>query len=281
MSKGSYEEEAAAGYARSRYEMLDAGRVLPQPFDGVVKTSAPRADEVSSLTAPLLRQHGAAMVLLDEPFSDEEYLAFGAGLGTATEETDPAVQPFVTHRVILNLLGANRRTDDVALQPFAENSLSLHSEGSGRVAAEQPRYIVLMCCHPGPRPSSAQTVLVPMDGVAERLSAREREVLSRTRYAHLPPGETILREHEGRPAFSFRDFLGGRLDWVNDGGDEPEAVDAALVRLHAAMYAPLAQGVHWQPGLLVVIDNRRHFHGRTAGSAPAGAPRHLKRLRIR
>ncbi|WP_410635025.1 TauD/TfdA family dioxygenase [Amycolatopsis sp. cmx-4-83] len=281
MSKGSYEEKAAPGYARSRHELLDAGRVLPPPFDGVAKTSAPRAADVFALVEPMLREHGAGVVLLDEPFADEEFVAFGARLGTATEETDPAVQPFVTGGVILNLLGKNRRTDDVSLQPFAENSLSLHTEGSGRVAVDQPRYIVLMCCHPGPRPTAAQTALVPMEEIFGRLSAGDREVLSRTRYAHLPPGETILREHDGRPVFSFRDFLGGRLDWVNDGGDPPEAVDVALENLHAAMYAPGARGVHWQRGLLVVIDNRRHFHGRTAGTAPAGEPRHLKRLRIR
>jgi alpha-ketoglutarate-dependent taurine dioxygenase len=117
--------------------------------------------------------------------------------------------------------------------------------------------------------------------VTARLTPREREVLSRTRYAHLPPGEPVLRPGEDAPVFSFRDFLTDTLDWVNDGGDDPAEVNAALESLLTAMYAPGARGVRWSAGLLVVIDNTRHFHGRTAGETSTSRPRHLKRLRIR
>ncbi|GAA0636809.1 hypothetical protein GCM10010174_68130 [Kutzneria viridogrisea] len=276
-----YTEQDHHEHVPWRHKLLDAGEVLPSPLGGAVRACGPRPKEVLALVATDLSTHGVAAVQLNEPFSDNDFVEFGAGLGTATEETDPAVQPFVTDGVILNLLGKHHHTNDVSLQPFAENSLSLHSEGSGRIAAEQPRYIVLMCCHPGDDPTSSQTVLISMADVAARLSAQQVKVLSRTRYAHLPAGETIVRLGTSQPVFSFRDFLGDRLDWINDEDDDPETVNAAIGALLAAMYAPGAAGVHWRRGLMVVIDNTRHFHGRTAGLVSVRNPRHLKRLRIR
>jgi alpha-ketoglutarate-dependent taurine dioxygenase len=280
---GSFTEQDDQPHVRSRHQMLDAGVVLRPPFDGVTGTCAPHADKVMELVAPSLRDHGAAVVLLEEPFTDGAFADFGTRLGTAAPETDPAVRPFVTNGVILNLISKHGRTSDVTLQPFAENSLSLHSEGSGRPATEQPRHIVLMCCHPGADPTSSQTVLVNMAEVAARLSTQDLDVLARTRYAHLPSGETILRGDPDRPMFSFRDFLGDRLDWVDDGDDvdDPAAVNDAVEHLLTAMYTAPANGVHWRRGLLVVIDNTRHFHGRTAGLSVPERPRHLKRLRIR
>ncbi|HEX7309077.1 TauD/TfdA family dioxygenase [Lentzea sp.] len=237
--------------------------------------------DVADVVRAELRQHGAAVVELADTLSDEDFRAFGAHLGDAMPEIAPAVQPFVTDGVILNLVTRHAHTADTSLQPFAENSLSLHSEGSGRTAGEQPRYIVLMCEDPGADPASAQTVLVSMSVVLQRLSAEDRAVLSRTRYADLPAGETILREHEGREVFAFRDFLHDELKWVNEGDDGDDAVDRALQALLAGMYESGASGVLWRRGLLVVIDNTYFFHGRTAGVSSPAHPRHLKRLRLR
>lgn len=281
MRTGTFLERDDHAHVPLRRAMLDSSAILPMPLGVVPAPGAPRPSDVADAVAKGLREQGAGLVQLDEPLSDADFVEFGAALGTATEETDPAVQPFVTDKVILNLVNRHERTADVALQPFAENSLSLHSEGSGRPLHEQPRYIVLMCCSPGADPTSAQTVLIPMADVLDRLTPRQREVLSRTRYAHLPAGQTILREHGAGWAFSFRDFLGDALNWVNDADDEPGEVDEAIRALLAAMYQPGALGVHWSRGLLVVIDNARFFHGRTAGVTSPLRPRHLKRLRIR
>ncbi|MFD9698287.1 TauD/TfdA family dioxygenase [Lentzea sp. NPDC059081] len=280
MRTGVFAEQDSHVHVTSRRVLLDSSEPLPEPLGGAVVPAGGTPAEVARVVRAALRQHGAAVVELAELLSDDDFRAFGTHLGTAMPETDPAVQPFVTDGVILNLVTRHAHTADISLQPFAENSLSLHTEGSGRTAGQQPRYIVLMCQDPGANPASAQTVLVPMSAVLHRLSPEHQAVLSRTRYAHLPAGETILRAHEGRAVFSFRDFFHDKLEWVNEAGDSAEVVDQALQELLSAMYAAGAVGVHWRRGLLVVVDNTYFFHGRTAGVSSPAHPRHLKRLRL-
>jgi hypothetical protein len=185
--------------------------------------------------------------------------------------------------VVLNLRDVHGATGDVALQPFSRGPLTLHSEGSGRPVADQPRYLVLMCLHPGGSAVAAQTALVPMAAVAAALDERSLAVLTRTRYRASIAGPAIARTLGGRVVFSFRDFAGQQLEWAHTGDADAAEVAGVLRGLLACLYRPdPATGVHWAPGLLVVLDNRRWFHGRTAapaGAAPGG--RHLKRLRLR
>ena len=138
-----------------------------------------------------------------------------------------------------------------------------------------------MCCDPG-APAAAQTVLVPMAGVAGSLQADQHALLTQTRYRRSREGPTICRELSGRPVFSFRDFERGALEWTYLGGQPDPDVNGALRAVLSAMYrSPAAAGVRWERGLLVIIDNTYFFHGRTAGSASTtAATRHLKRLRI-
>jgi hypothetical protein len=230
-----------------------------------------------------LAERGLALVRLDAPLPDAEFIALGEMLGEPMPETDPAVRPFVERDVLLNLTAVHGATDDVSLQPFATGSLTLHSESSGRPAAQQPRYIVLMCCDPGDDGASAQTVLVSMADVARGLSERARRVLSHTRYRGPHDLPTVARSCGGRVAFSFRDFNGQPLEWESMLPDlDQRAAEDTFRELLAVMYEPSgATGVHWTPGLLVVIDNTYFFHGRTAG--PSVVPkrrRHLKRLRL-
>jgi hypothetical protein len=221
---------------------------------------------------------------LPDPLEDGEFLALGDSLGPAVPELDPATRAHTQYGVLLNLRSAVGHTDDPSQQPFATNPLSLHSEGSGRALADQPRYIVLMCEDPGRDASAPRTVLVPMSGVAARLSADDLRLLSCTRYRDAPGAPTIVRPSADRYAFSMRDFQGAPLRWsCTLPGATEDGVNAALGRLLAAMYAgDGASAVKWTRGLLVVIDNARFFHGRTSGSTrPGPHPRHLKRLRIR
>nr|BBG06566.1 alpha-ketoglutarate-dependent dioxygenase [Streptomyces sp.] len=240
-------------------------------------------DALHAEVSDQLWRRGLAAVQLDEPLPNDRFTALGAFLGTAMPERDPAVRPYVEDEVILNLRSEHRRTDDVSLQPFAGNYLSLHTESSGGPVERQPRYIVLMCVAPGDASQGARTVLVPMRDVARRVAPRTTDVLSRTRYRHHPGVPTIARKAGDRWVFSFRDFLTDELHWTREGPEgDAVAVNDALRDLLAAMYAPgHARAVHWRRGLLVVIDNTYFFHGRTAGSAaPEARLRHLKRLRI-
>ncbi|WP_437913608.1 TauD/TfdA family dioxygenase [Sorangium sp. So ce302] len=230
-----------------------------------------------------LGERGLVAVQLDEPLSNDRFTTLGSLLGTASPETDPAVLPYVERGVILNLVAEHGRTEDVSLQPFATNPLTLHSEGSGRRAEEQPRYIVLMCRDPGDEGTAAQTVLVPMAAVAEGLSPDALATLEQTRYRRSPDGPWIARRVDGRWVFSFRDFLSQPLEWTHAGhAPSADAINGALRDLLASMYAPgAAIRVHWTRGKLVIIDNTFFFHGRTAGrSAGSSRRRHLQRLRI-
>ncbi|MGC4807630.1 TauD/TfdA family dioxygenase [Micromonospora sp. DT233] len=265
----------------AREELLD-GRELPGLELSPVVAESRRFPEAAAdaLTAQLTT-HGLGLVQLDEPLADERFLALGRLLGTAMPETDPTVQPYVERGVILNLLSEHDRTGDVALQPFATNYLSLHTEGSGRPPAEQPRYIVLMCHDPGDA-TSARTVLVPMRAVARAMDPASLDTLSRVRYRHDARLAPIVRYDDGRCVFTFRDFLDQPLRWTSHGPADEQTVNDAIADLLRAMYsAASAASVHWRAGLVVVIDNRFFFHGRTAGPAVASAHRrHLRRLRI-
>ncbi|MGW2051681.1 TauD/TfdA family dioxygenase [Streptomyces sp. NPDC001858] len=285
MMQGTFVSRTTDAHIGPRANLLELGSELAPPSLPVpeVRTEdlpGPALDDFLGR----LGKAGLAGLRLDRPLSDERFRAFGELLGTPQPETDPAVLPKVALDVVLNLVGERERTEEVSLQPFAANPLSLHTEGSGRPVAEQPRYIVLMCCDPGDDAGAAQTVLAPMDVVGSRLTAHELETLSRTRYRRNAQGPPILRDIDGRRVFSFRDFLAEPLEWTYSGTDTaPDSVDTALRSLLTAMYAPGGHsGVRWERGLLLAIDNTCYFHGRRAGtfSVPTRR-RHLKRLRIK
>ena len=283
MLRGEFTEHPTDEHCALRDRLLAEDAVHPTP-EGVLEAEAAAFPETGvARLRDQLERRGLALVQLDEPLPNDSFRRLGDLLGTPTPETDPAVQPYVDDTVILNLRADQGRTADVSLQPFATGPLTLHSEGSGRAVAEQPRYIVLMCCDPGTA-ASASTVLVPMEAVTARLSDEDLHLLMATRYADRPGVPTVARRDGRRVVYSFRDFHGTPLRWTCQAprADE-QAVHGAMRRLLAEMYRPEpAYAVTWRRGLLVVIDNHRFFHGRTAGSAQGGdRPRHLKRLRVR
>jgi hypothetical protein len=282
MVTGTFVEAAADPHVSLRQELLESGQPLGAP-------GPLRHTDAESLLAQMrgpwglsLQARGLLCVQLEAPLSSVELARLGQELGNPLPETDPAVQPYVDSDIILNLVSEHANTDDVALQPFATNALTLHSESSGRPASEQPRYIVLMCREPG-LDIGTQTVLVPMAEVERQLTPRDLHTLSETRYQSAHDVPPIVRRLGDRYVFSFRDFFGQALRWTCPCEGETEAsVNASLRRLLAAMYAPRAAlGVRWSRALLVIMDNTFFFHGRTRALESASGPRrHLQRLRI-
>ena len=288
--RGTFVQDPGQPFIELRRQLLDSGRHYPEPLPSRPARAGDLAGLVELLAGQLDR-HGLGLVQLDRCLDDTEFRALGERLGVPQPERAPDVQPRVVDGVILNLVTDQPASTDPARQPFAANPLSLHSESSGAPVAAQPRYIVLMCLSPGENPLTAQTIAVPMAQVYSALSAASRSVLLATRYdtgggdtgslgeAGGPP--PVLRLDGERPVFSVRDFQDAPLAWTSTGAHSPEAVRQAFVELYTAMYRGPAYGLSWRPGLLAVIDNTRHFHGRTAGTPPTGGtPRHLKRLRI-
>lgn len=278
---GSFTQLADDPYVQLRHELLENGRILAVP-QTAAPDPVPWSEDAAAGLLRQVRRDGLGVVTLTEPLSDDEFIAFGERLGVIGAETDPAVRPYVEQGVILNLISGLARTADASLQPFSVGPLTLHSEGSGRPLAEQPRYVVLMCCDPGGDGTAAQTVLMPMAAVARQLDGQEIEILEHTRYHRRGSVPSVARRIGGRLAFSFRDFQRDNLEWQCEAAGVTEAdVNAAFCALLNAVYsASAAMGLNWTRGRLAIIDNTFFFHGRTAGSLGPGTRRHLKRLRI-
>lgn len=289
--QGTFVERNSDPHVTLRDCLLNSGRRLRPPREAVPQVPPVAPGELVAEAVRQLHSDGLFLGALDTIPADDDFIALGRTLGEPIPETDPAVQDHVSREVLLNLVSVHPETDDASLQPFATGALTLHSEGSGRPVAGQPRYIVLMCCEPG-KPAvaaggrelvPAQTVVVPMADVHEALTPAERDILRGTRYRTGQAVPTVLREVDGRPVFSFRDFGNAQLHWVSDARGATEShVNDAFRALLAAMYALEPAGaVHWAHGTVAVIDNTRFFHGRTSGAAhQPGSRRHLKRLRI-
>lgn len=264
-----------------RRRLLDSCRSFPPPVRPE-KAHAAEVEKVGTIVRAQIADFGAAIVQLDRPMSNEEFLYFGVLLGSPQPERSPTVQPFVEAEVILNLVTTSSATTDTNLQPFASNWLSLHSESSGAPPASQPRFIALLCIRPAEHATGGETVLVPMRVVLEALTPRDQILLADTHYDLHDGAPPFLRREAGRPVFSIRDFQDEPLQWVHHGAaGDPAEVGDALTRLYEAMYSTPSFGISWSRGLLVVIDNMVYFHGRAAARPPGFSPtRHLKRLRI-
>ncbi len=284
MLDGIYIENSADRHIPLRRYLLEGNAPLPPLCTNIIEAHAATFPEaIRDDIVSTIHEIGVALIQLDEPLCNDRFIALGSLLGAMIPETDPAVLPYVERDVILNLVSAHGHTPNVALQPFAANYLSLHTEGSGRPREEQPSYIVLMCCEPGDNTTTAQTVLVPMRTVEQRLAPEHIELLSMIRYRANDRCYPIVRDIDGRRVFAFRDFQANALQWRCTSQEADNAdVNNAIRNLLAAMYSPDgAYGVSWKRGMLIIIDNRFFFHGRTvAPSSIPVRPRHLKRLRI-
>ncbi|QHC31820.1 MULTISPECIES: TauD/TfdA family dioxygenase [unclassified Streptomyces] len=280
--KGTFRERPDHPHVALRDRLLDQGRGYDLPLTPLPGRADAPWETARAVLDAQVRPHGIGLLDLDRVMSNEEFLAFGAVLGTAQPERSADVAGMVDDGVILNLRTCRPATADPARQPFAANPLTLHSESSGAPVAAQPRYIVLMCVAATEQKTAGQTVLVAMSDVHDALSPGTRKLLGHLRYDR--PGEVpaVLRHCDGRPVFSLRDFHHTPMDWTLDTrADDPAEVNRALAEAYAALYSRRCSGLRWVPGRLAVIDNTRYFHGRTRAPEPApGRVRHLKRLRV-
>jgi alpha-ketoglutarate-dependent taurine dioxygenase len=243
--------------------------------------SAPPA-ELARRMRRSVEAEGVATVVLDKALEGAEFLSFGKEWGTPINEHASLLQPFVEAGCILNLFAHWKGTQDPDRQPLATAPILLHSESSRRPLAEQPRYLLFSCLAQAETDEGAQTAVVRMQDVFERLSEQSRETLARLRLgADLP---AVLRHERERAVFSFRDFGAEPTIWASDASVDARDAEAALVDLLRCLYSrDLLRALTWQRHTLVALDNHRVFHGRTAVRMPrvAGRGRWIQRLRIR
>ena len=283
MLEGRFAESDTDRHVARRAELLAGDGGIP-PLGPVKQWPVgTRPERVLPSISDELADNGLAVADFDGPLPPDDFIGLGEQLGSVMQERDPTVQPRVYRGGLLNLVTEIGHTADVAVQPFSTTGLAMHTEASGKPVAEQPRYIALMCLEPGDQDSSAQTVVVAMADIAARLSRDDLAVLEELRYHRNTAGPFIARQEEGRTVLSFRDFCGDELHWVHEGRSRSATeINDVLRRLLAAIYHPgSARVARWRRGRLVVLDNTRFMHGRTAGARETGAiRRHLQRLRI-
>ncbi len=280
--EGVFQESPGDRHVGLRSEMLDPAHA-PAP---VLPVSPSNERDASELARARLEVDGHCLIRMPDVLSNEGYLRFCAKLGRAEKEHDPVARPYTDNEVILNLVSETGSTTNPSRQPFSTTGLTLHTESSLRAAGNQPRFIALMCVDPGADPTTARTLLVPMDAVTAGLSVEHQAVLRQMRYRTNTSGPCLMRSGPHGPVFSFRDFGVQECLWSGPlSGPRAAAVDRgnkAISALLTAMYgANDCYGVTWERGLILIIDNQRFFHGRTAGRHdPSKPPRHLKRQRL-
>jgi hypothetical protein len=253
---------------------------LPEPDGFAAVRASPSEDweRAADALADGLAANGLGLAYVEEPLSIEDFIALGRRFGTPLRETDPAIAPFVHESVVLSLQD-RLRSDADQLTPFTPRPLTLHTEGSRRPAAEQPRCIILMCVDPGDAGDSSQTVLVPIGPIVEQLDDDDLRTLGGVRETVVPGSAPLLRRTEDQLRLSFRDLGEERyeLESESDAATTRRAV-TSLVR--ACYSARPVSGTRWRRGDIVAIDNRRWMHGRTGASTAGSRLRHLQRLRI-
>jgi alpha-ketoglutarate-dependent taurine dioxygenase len=260
--------------------MLTAPCALPPPpWLAVREVEADDRTRVVERLRVDVARDGCAAVQLDRPFATHELLTVGQAWGPPIPEHAPTTQPFVEAGCILHLVVQWGRTDDVDRQPFSASPILLHTEGSRRPTIDQPRYLLFDCLVPPAPESGGQTVVVRMSDVVAALDTETRAVLSATRYAGtgMPP---VLRRVAESDVVCFRDFAHARPELGTD--VDPARVDQAFTALVTALYDPRSMfALPWRSNMLVLLDNRRVFHGRTAiCETPHGwDARHLRRIR--
>lgn len=282
MINGVFDEKNWPGHQNERQ-----GRLHQREWYSDFWTREPVCFSASSLLqktdeiAALVECFGGVIIhLSDQLLSSQELLAFASKLGKPIPETVPAVQKYVEYDSVLNLRREHGLEDNVDVQPFATNAITLHTEGSRNPVERQPRLLVFQCRETAAAGQGGQTVLVRMDDVFRHLSESSAKILSRTKYVSPPGSPAIIREVSGRPTFSFRDFKVDPLEWTYEGheADGAESVNHAISEALVAMYRVPWTGVHWHTRALVILSNFHFFHGRTA--IVSQTERHLQRVRL-
>lgn len=256
----------------------DSPHEEPKRFEALRRSPSPDWQHAADLLADGLDTDGLGLAHVRDPLDVDDFLALGHRFGRPLEETDPAVAPFVQRSTVLSLHD-RVRSDEDRLAPFTPRPLTLHTEGSRRPSAQQPRYIILMCVDPGVAGDSAQTILVPIPRIVDRLTADDLATLSNVREVVVPGTAPFVHVADDRPRLSFRD-LGEDFYQLESNADKATTL-RALERLVDACYsARPVSGTRWRRGDIVAIDNHRWMHGRTGSSPASGSARHLQRLRI-
>ena len=226
----------------------------------------------------VLQTSGAAHFDLDRSLTDAELISLAKELGSPLPETHPSTVDHVDNYVILNIRPVYRQPNE-GDHVFSEAPIALHTESVHRPLHLQPRYLVFECIIAPPRDKGGQTILVSMESVARALAQDHHGILAATCLsAQVDDIPIELAGEVSRPIIRFSDTLPRAIAWRRSQYTTASVKEALHALLDALYSPPHVRGIAWQPHRLVVIDNQRWFHGRTA--TISGEGRHIRRVRV-
>lgn len=233
-----------------------------------------------------VEREGLAAVDLSVPVDADRMLSLASILGSPMPEHDKSIQSNVIGGSVLRLVTVYDQGADHTLQPFSADELTMHMERSMAPLSDQPSHLILGCIVP-PRPDAGgQTIINDMKNIFRVLTQDEQDVLSESRQRLLNNGRpsvvsanTIIAEYGNRKYFSFRDAGEYGDDWDLESSVGNDMLAGIVHKMYNQLYKTSnIRAVPWEEGRVIIIDNRRFFHARTAQISPTD--RELLRVRI-
>lgn len=264
-SCGTFVAANVPGLVASRNQVL--GRDIHHPPLHCASIDQATAGDMPALAERLLSSLAYSPVVFAKmaaPLEEATLLAIGRAMGNVLQETDGETQPFVRQGAILALDTVFGDDVESALQPFSTAPIALHTEGSRAPRSVRPSILIFHCVQPASADAGGQTVVSLVDDIVEHLTYEVREVLTKTRFASHPVGESVLAWQAGSWNLAYRDLQLEPMVWANDAGMPGRLVDNALCDLLRAMYAAPIHSLPFRSGSLVVISNPKVVHGRTS-----------------
>jgi alpha-ketoglutarate-dependent taurine dioxygenase len=223
--------------------------------------------------ADALHERGwTCMPGLDCRADNAPLLAVARALGTVSMRALPWRSGLVEQEGVQRVAALPSTPSDQFGKPLLSahhSAFALHSDEA--FAARPCRYVLLHCWQADPD-GGGQSLLATRQGIEAPADATTRRALLAERFDY-PCGPSVTlapdllrynrHEVEAHQRRHYGHLLAATQPWL-------DRLDAAF--LAAAEYVTLA------PGELLIVDNHRTLHGRSAFAA--GSPRLLKRVRV-
>lgn len=228
----------------------------------------------------ILKNNGVVAFKLAVDWNISQFLNLCSTIGTPLPEHALEVQKFVHDNVVLDVKEVFEQAPDSNMRPFSRDAILAHTENSRAPLATQPNLLAFYCVTAEPQDSP--TYLVNMQDVLTKLEPDDKTILEHVRYAVPNSMSPILSARDGTRFFSFRDFGHEPLLWTSDATQFDERrTNLAIERLLEAIYTQPPTAIQWEPGLLVVFNNKAFFHAKPANTLSAQKlARHIRRIRL-